>query len=110
MVIFKAEEGMTCPDGWTKHEGQCYEFFAGGHYWRSWTGANELCTQMGANLINIKDKDIQAYITGHNVNLQRSGVSSYWIGLSSDEHAIYEWTDGSSMFYNEFWSGHVLSP
>ena len=51
--ICQAEEGLVCPDGWTKHDGHCYEFFVGGHYWRSWTGAHQLCTEIGADLVSL---------------------------------------------------------
>ena len=63
--------GLTCPTGWTRHNGKCYEFFVNGEYRRSWKDAVHFCSEIGAQILEIKSEEEQAYISLHNARLAK---------------------------------------
>ena len=131
--VCQIRQGRVCPGGWVMHGDNCFKWFVGGHYWRSWYGAEEYCTTIGAKMLTVKglvffclipyvheflilrsskinnlskkDPETQHYISAHHANLQRDGVSGYWLGARAEDAygtSGFVWTDGYPIRYNEF--------
>ena len=103
--VCQIRQGRVCPGGWVMHGDKCFKWFIGGHFWRSWFGAHDYCADIGAKILVVKDPEIQHYIAAHHANLQRDGVSGYWLGArAEDAHGKdgFVWIDGYPLRYQEF--------
>ncbi|KAK9976641.1 hypothetical protein ABG768_021846, partial [Culter alburnus] len=62
---------------------------------RNWTESRRYCTERGADLIIINNREEHEFV--------RDGFVSFWIGLTdSDVEGTWKWVDGSTLTY-EFW-------
>ena len=126
-MLIKTKIGLTCPTGWTRHNGKCYEFFVNGEYRRSWKDAVHFCSEIGAQILEIKSEEEQAYISLHNArlakgrrwknfkissrkfeklkfcDLSKAGVQDFWIGAWNGPGGSgwLQWSDGSSVQYDQ---------
>ena len=103
--VCQIRQGRVCPGGWIMHGNQCYKWYLSGHFWRSWYAAEDYCNEIGAKLMMIKDPEVQHYIAAHHANLQRDGVSGYWIGARAESASGkdgFNWIDGTKIRYEEF--------
>ncbi|XP_015246938.1 PREDICTED: CD209 antigen-like protein C [Cyprinodon variegatus] len=85
--------GKTCPTGWTNFSCSCYfrSTVTG-----SWDEGRQDCLSRGADLVVIKDKDEQDFIS-------RFAKEKTWIGLNDKEtEGSWKWVDGTSMNLS-FW-------
>uniref|UniRef100_A0A3Q2GLM5 C-type lectin domain-containing protein n=1 Tax=Cyprinodon variegatus TaxID=28743 RepID=A0A3Q2GLM5_CYPVA len=83
----------TCPTGWTNFSCSCYfrSTVTG-----SWDEGRQDCLSRGADLVVIKDKDEQDFIS-------RFAKEKTWIGLNDKEtEGSWKWVDGTSMNLS-FW-------
>jgi len=74
MPICQLELGATCPQGWTRHNDQCYEFFINPEYYRSWKDSLNFCTEIGAQMMMIQTPEEQTFISAHHGRLAKGGV------------------------------------
>uniref|UniRef100_A0A672QAC4 C-type lectin domain-containing protein n=1 Tax=Sinocyclocheilus grahami TaxID=75366 RepID=A0A672QAC4_SINGR len=77
--------------------------------WKSWTESRRYCTERGADLIIINNREEQEFIN------KISGGAGVWIGLTdSDVEGRWKWVDGTNMTSGfRFWvsgepNGHRL--
>ncbi|ROI89213.1 C-type lectin domain family 4 member M [Anabarilius grahami] len=74
-------------DGWVHYQSSLYfiSFKA-----RNWTESRRYCTERGADLIIINNREEQEFV--------RNSFASFWIGLTdSDVEGRWEWVDGSTL-------------
>uniref|UniRef100_A0A8C1KK86 C-type lectin domain-containing protein n=1 Tax=Cyprinus carpio TaxID=7962 RepID=A0A8C1KK86_CYPCA len=75
--------------------------------WKSWTESRRCCTERGADLITINNREKQEFIQ------KISGGAGVWIGLTdSDEEGRWKWVDGSTLTsgFSFWWSGEPNGP
>ncbi|XP_023669505.2 uncharacterized protein [Paramormyrops kingsleyae] len=77
-----------CPQGWEKHNGQCYYFSTSV---TTWNESQNNCIKEAAHLVTVNSEEEQDFIT-------KEGSSSYWIGLTdSAEEGVWRWVDGTDL-------------
>ncbi|XP_078579734.1 lymphocyte antigen 75-like isoform X1 [Branchiostoma floridae x Branchiostoma japonicum] len=87
---------MTCPDGWSLFQGNCYYFEK---QEASWNDADAFCRQQGANLASITSGAEQSYIRSHMNTRQHIGFTD------KDVEGTFVWTDGSLVTFLN-WNGN----
>ncbi|XP_073672060.1 uncharacterized protein [Paramisgurnus dabryanus] len=85
----------TITDGWIQYRFSLY-FISSKK--KSWTESRRYCTQKGADLLIINNKEEQDFVQ------KISSTNHIWIGLSdSDKEGRWKWVDGSTLT-SGFWS------
>uniref|UniRef100_A0A672QAC6 C-type lectin domain-containing protein n=1 Tax=Sinocyclocheilus grahami TaxID=75366 RepID=A0A672QAC6_SINGR len=75
--------------GWTYYKFSLYFISS---EWKSWTESRRYCTERGADLIIINNREEQEFIN------KISGGAGVWIGLTdSDVEGRWKWVDGTNM-------------
>ncbi|ROI60065.1 C-type lectin domain family 17, member A [Anabarilius grahami] len=96
-VLIKQREESKClceNVGWTRYESSYYYVSS---EVKSWTESRRYCTERGADLIIINNKEEQDFFK------RISGGPAVWIGLTdSDEEGTWKWVDGSTLT-SGFW-------
>ncbi|XP_051746565.1 CD209 antigen-like protein C isoform X3 [Ctenopharyngodon idella] len=81
-------------DGWVRYQSSFYFISSA---WKSWTESRRYCTDRGADLIIINNKEEQDFI-------KKMSCTKVWIGLTdSDVEGRWRWVDGSTLT-SGFWS------
>ncbi|XP_051746567.1 CD209 antigen-like protein C isoform X4 [Ctenopharyngodon idella] len=81
-------------DGWVRYQSSLYFISSA---WKSWTESRRYCTDRGADLIIINNKEEQDFI-------KKMSCTYVWIGLTdSDVEGRWRWVDGSTLT-SGFWS------
>ncbi|XP_058626522.1 CD209 antigen-like protein E isoform X2 [Onychostoma macrolepis] len=84
-------------DGWIYYKSSFYFISSDG---KSWTESRRYCTERGADLIIINNREEQDFVK----NI--SGYAHVWIGLTdSDEEGTWKWVDGSTLNSGFWWPG-----
>uniref|UniRef100_A0A8C1VHE5 Zmp:0000001103 n=1 Tax=Cyprinus carpio TaxID=7962 RepID=A0A8C1VHE5_CYPCA len=84
-------------DGWSYYNLSLYFISS---EWKSWTESRRYCTERGADLIIINNREEQNFVNSI------AGSTLVWIGLTdSDEEGRWKWVDGSNMISSFWWSG-----
>ncbi|KAF4108186.1 hypothetical protein G5714_010945 [Onychostoma macrolepis] len=82
------------PDGWLYYK---FSFYYISSEKKSWTESRRYCTERGADLIIINNREEQNFF-------ETVPVSRFWIGLTdSDVEGSWKWVDGSNMT-SGFWT------
>ena len=76
--VCQIRQGRVCPGGWVMHGDNCFKWFVGGHYWRSWYAAEEYCTKIGAKMLIVKG--LVFYFGDNSCN---QILSFYWLYFQS---------------------------
>ncbi|XP_065146738.1 uncharacterized protein [Paramisgurnus dabryanus] len=90
--------GILKADGWKEYQSSLY-FISSEK--KSWTESRRYCTQKGADLIIINNKEEQDFIR------TISSTEYFWIGLSDiDQEGRWKWVDGSALIsvISGFWA------
>ncbi|KAM3832782.1 snaclec A2-like isoform 2-T2 [Vipera latastei] len=108
LVVFLSLSGTgaDCPSDWSSHEGHCYKVF---NLHKTWEDAEKFCTEQanGGHLVSIEsmeEAEFVAKLVSQNIKESR-GIAFVWIGLrdqSERQHCSSEWSDGSSINYQNW--------
>ncbi|ROI89224.1 C-type lectin domain family 4 member E [Anabarilius grahami] len=81
------ENDDVIKDGWIYYQ-SCFYYISSEK--RNWTESRRYCTERGADLIIINNREEQEFVKNSSVSL--------WIGLTdSDVEGRWEWVDGSTL-------------
>ncbi|XP_028395191.1 uncharacterized protein LOC114519267 isoform X2 [Dendronephthya gigantea] len=92
----------TCKSGWTEFKanyGRCYRLFDTP---KTWSDARATCKKAGAELLSISQSSEQPFATSL---MERAWYSRVWIGLNEKTKGVYEWSDGSSVSWTNWYVG-----
>uniref|UniRef100_A0A3B3SJ57 C-type lectin domain-containing protein n=1 Tax=Paramormyrops kingsleyae TaxID=1676925 RepID=A0A3B3SJ57_9TELE len=94
VTLFIARVCDPCPQGWEKHNGQCYYFSTSV---TTWNESQNNCIKEAAHLVTVNSEEEQ--VTGLISQCCVShSLSSYWIGLTdSAEEGVWRWVDGTDL-------------
>ncbi|KAJ8260441.1 hypothetical protein GJAV_G00182180 [Gymnothorax javanicus] len=82
-------ECKPCPQGWEQFHSKCYFFST---EYKIWTESRNDCIKRGADLVIIKSKEEQDFISRNSI------YNYYWIGLSDTVTVgTWLWVDGSPL-------------
>ncbi|XP_042588439.1 C-type lectin domain family 4 member M-like [Cyprinus carpio] len=82
-------------DGWFYYK---FSFYHISSEMKNWTESRKYCTERGANLIIINNREEQNF-----VEKMLYGKTGFWIGLTdTDVEGSWKWVDGSNMT-SGFW-------
>ncbi|KAK2915681.1 hypothetical protein Q8A67_000055 [Cirrhinus molitorella] len=85
-------------NGWHYHQ---YSFYYFSSEKKNWTESRRYCTERGADLIIINNKEEQDFVQN-----KKSYGTHFWIGLTdSDEEGTWKWVDGSTPTFR-FWASN----
>lgn len=95
-------KGHECPQGWSFFSSpdgpKCYMFVLNGASHRDWIAADSHCKSIGAELMEIANKEEQFILSTHFTDWNKAGVTRLWLGLrcsvGSDSRA--EWRSHST--------------
>ncbi|XP_062410864.1 macrophage mannose receptor 1-like [Sardina pilchardus] len=95
-----------CPAGWLSFAGNCYWVVSNPNLLTTWNDALTKCTDMGANLVTIKNAEEQFYINAQLPDFHQVEIPDIWIGLSDkDQDGNLQWVDKTSVEYSNWRSG-----
>ncbi|XP_050977500.1 C-type lectin domain family 10 member A-like [Labeo rohita] len=84
--LWKCFDGM---DGWLYYN---FSFYNISSERKSWTESRRYCTEKGADLIIINNREEQNFVD------KMAGSAGVWIGLTDiDEDGLWKWVDGSTL-------------
>ncbi|KAJ8260440.1 hypothetical protein GJAV_G00182150 [Gymnothorax javanicus] len=93
-ISSQKRECKPCPQGWEQFHSKCYFFST---KYERWTQSRNDCIKRGADLVIIKSKEEQDFISKNLI------YNYYWIGLSDTVTAgTWLWVDGSPL-QGGFW-------
>ncbi|KAJ8260446.1 hypothetical protein GJAV_G00182250, partial [Gymnothorax javanicus] len=93
-ISSQKRECKPCPQDWQLFHSKCYYFST---EYKSWTESRNDCIKRGADLVIIKSKEEQDFISSNSIHNDR------WIGLSDTVTAgTWLWVDGSRL-QGGFW-------
>ncbi|XP_015227054.1 PREDICTED: macrophage mannose receptor 1-like [Cyprinodon variegatus] len=89
-----------CQPSWTKFGTKCYKIT----YERqiTWEEARTQCISIGANLVSIPTRQVQAFLITRMLTATNTGL---WIGLNSLKQEGFFWTDGKTRKYTNWGYG-----
>lgn len=85
---------LSCPDGWTEFQNNCYLHIESNYYW---TNADAYCLARGARLASVHSKE------GNDFLETLAGGNSFWIG-GYPQGSTWVWSDFSEYDYEDFYS------
>uniref|UniRef100_A0A1A8MEC8 Macrophage mannose receptor 1-like n=2 Tax=Nothobranchius pienaari TaxID=704102 RepID=A0A1A8MEC8_9TELE len=85
-----------CPFSWTKFGSKCYKITTDRK--STWEDARTQCISIGANLVSIPTRQVQAFLTTR--LLDETG--DLWIGLNSLKQDGFFWADGKTRQYTNW--------
>ncbi|XP_071953691.1 macrophage mannose receptor 1-like [Antedon mediterranea] len=89
---------FSCQQGWLSFQDSCYKFDSTK---RSWSDARSNCTELGADLVVVRNKAENDFLYANN----HMG-NAMWIGLSDlDSEANFTWVSTECSQYNNFHPG-----
>ena len=81
--------------------GICFEAFSSQNV--NWEDANTTCAGNGGRLANILNEEMN-----DEIHIIISDSNEHWIGLSRTSNTAFQWSDGSSLTYEKWSSGHPI--
>ena len=97
-VVTAACAGCVSND-WKRFRGMCYWH---SNYTLKWDDAKDVCHYQfpGSDMVSIHDLDLNAFIAQNLLDYTET-----WLGLSRDSSSSWEWSDGSSFDFNNWYGG-----
>ncbi|XP_071824781.1 macrophage mannose receptor 1-like isoform X2 [Apostichopus japonicus] len=90
--LYERPVGDQCLPGWEMYQKKCYYFDKTAY--KIWEDSRTECLSYGADLVIIKDTDVENWLTTKILTLE----GSYWIGLHDlSLEGDFEWVDGTKL-------------
>ena len=93
--VCQADTTMSCPSGWTKFQGGCYQFF--GSTTETWVVANAFCLAAGARLTSVHSEEEEDFLN------DLSNGNNFWIGGYPSDNS-WVWSDFTNYDFDNSYS------